>query len=85
MKRFFLDLLSPNTGISHKRFNSIAATATIIIIAITDVFAKIEVSSTLIDALVMVSLVGMGASTLERFAPFFSKKSTNISTEIKTT
>lgn len=83
MSNFFVDLISPNTGKSHKRLIATLASLTIIGLAITDAIIDVKIDPVLVDATLWLALGGMGSSVLERFAPTSRKAQTT--TELKTT
>jgi hypothetical protein len=69
MSNLFVDLISPNTGKSHKRLIATLASLTIIGLAITDAVIDVKIDPVLVDATLWLALGGMGTSVLERFAP----------------
>lgn len=84
MGNFFTDLISPNSGKSHKRVLSIAAGTTVISATIIDIFADVTISEVLVDACMWLAIAGMGTATLELFAN--RKRPASITTqETKTT
>jgi len=83
MSNLFIDLISPNTGKSHKRLLATLAGLTVIGVTIADAVIDVKIDPVLVDATLWLALGGMGSSVLERFAPTSRKAQTT--TELKTT
>lgn len=67
MKRFMYKLVTPNSGVSSKRFIGLIASFSVIIIAFVDLFTNLTVSDYVFEGLIWLAIGGMGFTWAESF------------------
>lgn len=68
MKKFIINMLSSNSGISHKRVITFLAFILLGLAFILDMFFDIKVSDKLVDVMEMLVVAGFSGTVIEKFA-----------------
>lgn len=67
MKKFIINMLSSNSGISHKRVITFLAFILLGLAFILDMFFNIKVSDKLVDVMEMLVVAGFSGTVIEKF------------------
>lgn len=67
MKKFLYKLVTPNSGISSKRFIGLIASASVILIAFINLFTNLSVDDFVFEGLIWLAVGGMGFTWAESF------------------
>ena len=67
MKKFIINMLSSNSGISHKRVITFLAFILLGLAFILDMFFDINVSDKLVDVMEMLVVAGFSGTVIEKF------------------